>query len=132
MATPASGCIARYADRPTRTVLDPVMGDEGRLYVAEDIVSAYRDLLPHADLILPNAFEAELLSETKITDMHSLIAAITKLHKTYQVPHIVVTSLRISPKSGRRLSNTETDTLVVVGSSCRKGRQICGVNGQYC
>lgn len=94
------------------------MGDEGRIYVAEDIVPAYRSLLPHADLILPNAFEAELLSEQKITDMLSLVSAITKLHLTYQIPHIIVTSLRISPKSGRRMSNTETDTLVVVGSSC--------------
>jgi len=100
------------------------MGDEGRLYVAEDIVPAYRSLLPHADLILPNAFEAELLSEMKITDMDSLIAAITKLHKTYQIPHIVVTSLRISPKTGRRMSNVDTDTLVVVGSTYRSGRTV--------
>lgn len=40
-------------------VLDPVMGDEGRIYVAEDVVPAYRSLVPHADLILPNQFEAE-------------------------------------------------------------------------
>lgn len=107
-----------------RAVLDPVMGDEGHLYVAEDIVPAYRALLPHADLILPNAFEAELLSEMKIADMESLVAAIEKLHKTYQVPHIIVTSLRISPQSGRRLSNTHRDNLIVVGSSCRKGLRL--------
>ena len=112
----------QHTDAASRTVLDPVMGDEGRLYVAEDIVPAYRALLPHADLILPNAFEAELLSEMKITGMDSLIAAITKLHKTYQVPHIVVTSLRLSTKTGRRMSNTETDSLVVVGSTCRTGK----------
>lgn len=40
-------------------VLDPVMGDNGRIYVAEDVVPAYRSLLHHADLILPNQFEAE-------------------------------------------------------------------------
>ena len=40
-------------------VLDPVMGDNGRIYVAEDVVPAYRSLMPHADLILPNQFEAE-------------------------------------------------------------------------
>lgn len=40
-------------------VLDPVMGDNGKLYVAEDVVPAYKSLLPHADLILPNQFEAE-------------------------------------------------------------------------
>lgn len=40
-------------------VLDPVMGDNGRLYVAQDVVPAYKGLLEHADLILPNQYEAE-------------------------------------------------------------------------
>lgn len=40
-------------------VLDPVMGDNGRLYVAEDVVPAYKTLIRDADLILPNQFEAE-------------------------------------------------------------------------
>ena len=40
-------------------VLDPVMGDNGRLYVAETVVPAYKSLLHYADLILPNQFEAE-------------------------------------------------------------------------
>jgi pyridoxine kinase len=40
-------------------VLDPVMGDNGSLYVAQDVVPTYKRLLSHADLILPNQFEAE-------------------------------------------------------------------------
>lgn len=40
-------------------VLDPVMGDNGKLYVAEDVVPAYKNLIKDADLILPNQFEAE-------------------------------------------------------------------------
>ena len=40
-------------------VLDPVMGDNGKLYVAEDVVPAYKSLVRDADLILPNQFEAE-------------------------------------------------------------------------
>lgn len=40
-------------------VLDPVMGDNGRVYVAPDVVPAYKSLVPYADLILPNQFEAE-------------------------------------------------------------------------
>ena len=43
-------------------VLDPVMGDNGRLYVAEDVVPAYKKLMPCADLILPNQFEAECVA----------------------------------------------------------------------
>jgi pyridoxine kinase len=40
-------------------VLDPVMGDQGQLYVNEDVVPAYKNIICHADLILPNQFEAE-------------------------------------------------------------------------
>lgn len=40
-------------------VLDPVMGDQGRLYVNNDVVPAYKKVIPYADLILPNQFEAE-------------------------------------------------------------------------
>ena len=35
------------------------MGDQGKLYVNEDVVPAYKALLRDADLILPNQFEAE-------------------------------------------------------------------------
>jgi pyridoxine kinase len=43
-------------------VLDPVMGDNGNLYVAQDVVPAYKRLIDHADLILPNQFEAEYVT----------------------------------------------------------------------
>ncbi|PVH93227.1 Ribokinase-like protein [Periconia macrospinosa] len=77
-------------------VLDPVMGDNGKLYIPEDEVPEYKTLLRDADLILPNQFEAELLSDTTITDLNSLAAAIQVLHKTYQVPHVIITSLRLT------------------------------------
>ncbi|KAI9784173.1 MAG: putative pyridoxal kinase [Geoglossum umbratile] len=91
-------------------VLDPVMGDEGRLYVNEDVVPAYKGLLHMADMILPNQFEAEILSGIKIDSLPALKAAITTLHVKYHIPHIIITSLR--------LPNTPK-TLTVVGSTFR-------------
>lgn len=65
-AVAAVGDIAKQLREKTRDapgkffwVLDPVMGDHGRIYVAEDVVPAYKTLVSHADLILPNQFEAE-------------------------------------------------------------------------
>lgn len=78
-------------------VLDPVMGDNGRIYVAEDTVPAYKNLLKDADLILPNQFEAELLSDVKIHDLASMEQAISKLHKVYTLPHVLITSIRLPP-----------------------------------
>ncbi|KAI0593832.1 Ribokinase-like protein [Biscogniauxia sp. FL1348] len=76
-------------------VLDPVMGDNGRIYVAEDVVPAYQSLVHHADLILPNQFEAELLSGVKITDSASLERAVEVLHEKFNIPHIVITSVSL-------------------------------------
>ncbi|KAI9845801.1 MAG: putative pyridoxal kinase [Sclerophora amabilis] len=91
-------------------VLDPVMGDQGKLYVDEEVVPAYKNLLRDADLILPNQYEAELLSSTPITDLSSLTAAITTLHQTYQIPHILITSVRFPATS---------PTLSIIGSTTR-------------
>jgi pyridoxine kinase len=41
------------------------MGDNGKLYVAEDAVPAYKSLIKDADLILPNQFEAECVPRYK-------------------------------------------------------------------
>ncbi|KAI3334744.1 Ribokinase-like protein [Ustulina deusta] len=116
-------------------VLDPVMGDNGKIYVAEDVVPAYQSLIHHADLILPNQFEAELLSGVKITDSASLERAIEVLHDTYNLPHIVITSVSLpirsasqTPSSTRPASPTQsqppiTSTMSVVGSTRTSDRK---------
>jgi len=120
--------------RPFFWVLDPVMGDNGKIYVAEDVVPAYRGLVPYADLILPNQFEAELLSDVKITDSASLSQAIHVLHERYKIPHIVITSVSLPLGGGSGNTSTTpsissrphspvqsvaptTKTMSVVGSS---------------
>ncbi|EKD19353.1 uncharacterized protein L3040_009207 [Drepanopeziza brunnea f. sp. 'multigermtubi'] len=91
-------------------VLDPVMGDNGKLYVAEDVVPAYKELIKDADLILPNQFEAETLSGVRIVDMDTLKQAIATLHQQYKIPHIIITSIAL-PTPGA------TPSLSVVGST---------------
>lgn len=45
---------------------------------------------------LPANMNDRLLSDTPITDLKSLAAAIQVLHKTYRVPHVIITSLRLT------------------------------------
>ncbi|KAL8765797.1 MAG: hypothetical protein Q9209_007236, partial [Squamulea sp. 1 TL-2023] len=96
--------------RLPHVVLDPVMGDEGRIYVDEDVVPAYKGLLRDADLILPNHFELELLSDIKIGSMSDLTNAMTKLHRDHRIPHIIVTSVRFDSSS---------PVISVIGSTSR-------------
>lgn len=126
------GLIARERKLQTATtpgsffwVLDPVMGDNGRIYVAEDTVPAYRSLLKDADLILPNHFEAELLSGVTIKDTASIRQAVTVLHQTHRVPHILITSVRLSSLETNSLdSSTSTSAnLSVIGSTATSTHQ---------
>lgn len=100
------------------------MGDDGHLYIPEDEVPAYKSLLRDADLILPNQFEAELLSDTKIHNLSDITKAIGALHRSYQIPHIVITSLRLESETDETLPtktkdvDPASDRLTIVGSTC--------------
>ncbi|CCX16343.1 Similar to Putative pyridoxal kinase C18.10; acc. no. O74860 [Pyronema omphalodes CBS 100304] len=76
-------------------LLDPVMGDQGRLYVSEAVVPVYKELLPHADLIVPNQFETELLTGITINSLASVSQAIDAIHSTYGLPHVIITSITL-------------------------------------
>jgi len=61
-------------------LVDPVMGDHGRLYVPQDVADAIRAaLLPRASCITPNGFELGLLSGQTVTGIDSAIAAARSL-----------------------------------------------------
>ncbi|KAG8221132.1 Ribokinase-like protein [Butyriboletus roseoflavus] len=80
-------------------LLDPVLGDSGKLYVSEDCVSAYRQMLPLATIITPNWFEVEVLTEVSLTGLASLHAALRKLHDIYCVRNVVISSIPLSKLS---------------------------------
>lgn len=108
-----------------------MMGDEGQLYIPEDEVPVYKSLLHDADLILPNQFEAELLSGTKTDTLPNVAKAVASLHREYQIPHIIITSIRLSsladqngvdglPSTNTNGSRTDGETqemLSIIGST---------------
>ncbi|KAI0351324.1 Ribokinase-like protein [Trametes cingulata] len=110
-------------------LLDPVLGDSGRLYVAPEVVPIYRDALPLATIITPNWFEVEVLTDIKITDPASLRQAIRTLHETYRVPHVVISSIPLKPWLTELLpahlrppqDSTDTDYLACIASSRTDG-----------
>ena len=65
---------------PKMTVLvDPVMGDDGKLYVSNELVLNYPRLIKMASIITPNGFEAEVLSGIKVENK-SVDRVFDKLH----------------------------------------------------
>ncbi|KAG5889016.1 hypothetical protein JTB14_033945 [Gonioctena quinquepunctata] len=63
-------------------VCDPVLGDQGQLYVPKELIPIYKEsVLPLAYIITPNLFETELLTDTTIKNMGDIWKAIDILHK---------------------------------------------------
>ena len=76
-------------------ILDPVLGDNGRIYVDNKLVTAIRDnLLPLASFITPNQFELGLLAEQPVFDIPSSdIAAKHLLNKYQNLISVVATGI---------------------------------------
>lgn len=93
-------------------VCDPVMGDAGQFYVPEELMPVYRDqILPQADIITPNQFEAELLSGMKITNEKEAFKAMKILHER-GTKTVVITSSELG----------DDDTLIALGSAMNDGQ----------
>jgi pyridoxine kinase len=62
----------RAANNEALWVLDPVIGDRGRVFVREGVPDFIRDVaMPNADILTPNAFELEYLSGRKPATLQS-------------------------------------------------------------
>ncbi|KAI5476120.1 pyridoxine kinase [Pseudohyphozyma bogoriensis] len=97
----ALSVVARTVDRlrainPNLVyVLDPVMGDDGRIYVSESVIPIYKSLMPKATCATPNYFEAELLTDVKILDLASLRLALRTFHERYRIPNVVISAVSL-------------------------------------
>ncbi|KAL6520124.1 hypothetical protein OROHE_017267 [Orobanche hederae] len=76
-------------------VCDTVLGDEGKLYVPQDMVSLYREkVVPVASMLTPNQFEAELLTGSRIASELDGRDACNILHAAGP-SKVVITSINI-------------------------------------
>lgn len=73
-------------------VCDPVMGDNGRLYVDERVVESYKKVIEYVDIITPNQYETELLCGIKINEEKDVIKCLdVLLHKGVKI--VIITSV---------------------------------------
>lgn len=101
LGDPASGAIVldtvaavKAAAPGALYCLDPVMGDDGRIYVAPPLVRFFRETaLPVADLIVPNAFEAGLLLGEPTVEAKDARSALERLRRI-GTDRVVITGIR--------------------------------------
>ncbi|XP_033193438.1 pyridoxal kinase isoform X2 [Bombus vancouverensis nearcticus] len=95
-------------------VCDPVMGDNGKMYVPEALKEIYREeIVPLADIVVPNQFELELLSNIKINTMSELQDAVTVLHKIGPQT-VAVSSTEINDKLTAIISTNKENKLIKI------------------
>lgn len=76
-------------------VCDPVMGDDGKLYVPTELVAIYREkVVPVASMLTPNQFEAELLTGFRIVAEKDGREACNILHASGP-SKVVITSINM-------------------------------------
>ena len=87
--------IARWQDaRAGLYLLDPVMGDAGRLYVDTGLVTAITEkLLPLATCVTPNGYELSLLSGLRVDDLESATLAAETLLERHSLRAVVATGI---------------------------------------
>ncbi|XP_053397690.1 pyridoxal kinase-like [Mercenaria mercenaria] len=105
-------------------VCDPVMGDNGKMYVPEELMPVYRDVIvPKADIVTPNQFEAELLTGIKITSEAEALKAMQCLHDKGPKT-VVLSSTNLGLKDSKDSKGSE-DVLVALASSVKNGDKEC-------
>jgi pyridoxine kinase len=96
LASPAQALAVRrivetvkVANADALYICDPVIGDDGNLYVSSVLAETVRDaLLPLADMVTPNAFECAWLAGAAET----ALADLAVLARSFPVPAALVTS----------------------------------------
>ncbi|GAA6043306.1 hypothetical protein JCM8097_001176 [Rhodosporidiobolus ruineniae] len=103
-------------------VLDPVMGDDGRIYVSESVIPIYKALLPRANCATPNYFEAELLTDVKILDAASLKLALRTFHERYNIPNIVISAVSLSASELAKLGFVDSPSSEAIPAPTAPGQ----------
>jgi pyridoxine kinase len=94
---------------------DPVLGDsEGGIYVAPELVGFYRRAMAEADIVTPNRFELEVLTEQPVRNEAEALAALDL---------ILAPGPRMALCTGLEVANGEIATIISIsGAAFATGR----------
>lgn len=100
----AEECFDEFSAEGAKIIIDPVFGDNGKLYGGFDLnyVAAMRKLLRRADVILPNVTEAAFLTQTEYSENYdeSFVEGLGCELKKITDGKIIITGAEIGGKIG--------------------------------
>uniref|UniRef100_A0A8C1VGK1 Pyridoxal kinase n=1 Tax=Cyprinus carpio TaxID=7962 RepID=A0A8C1VGK1_CYPCA len=105
-------------------VCDPVLGDHGSMYVPQNLHPVYKNkVVPVADIITPNQFEAELLTGKNISTEKDAVEVMDLLHKMGP-DTVVITSSDLPPRLGDRFLVSFGSQRILMPDGTRKTQRI--------
>lgn len=123
--------LKSHNDDKVRFVCDPVFGDDGKLYVPEELVDIYRrEVIPLANVCTPNQFEVEQLTGISIKTLEDATRSCVALHDLGP-ELVVITSMMLSSDGSNEndkvmtILASERVTLVENGSTTTQDRVYC-------
>jgi pyridoxine kinase len=109
-------CSLKKQNKDVIYLCDPVMGDNQKIYVKQEVVSFFKKFITQQgsliDIITPNQFEAELLSNIKIKKFNDLKKVAKDFHDK-KIATIVITGVKLDEfkdKIGTFVSDQENDS----------------------
>jgi len=110
--------------KPALVVVDPILGDNGKLYVAEATAQAIKThLVPLATVLTPNVFELSWLAARAIGNEADAVAAVRALGQ----PEVIVTSV----PAGEKLLTLRVTADAVQQVASTKREQVPHGTGDY-
>lgn len=120
----AEKCFDLFSAKGAKVIIDPVFGDNGKLYGGFDLeyVAAMRGLLKRADIILPNVTEACFLTDTEYRETHdeAYINALADKLFALTGKTVIITGVELGSKIGEFILSDGKREYVLLGKEPRK------------
>lgn len=120
----AERCFDLFSAKGAKVIIDPVFGDNGKLYGGFDLeyVAAMRGLLKRADVILPNVTEACFLTNTEYRETHDEAYINALADKLYGLTGktVIITGVELGGKIGEFILSEGKREYVLLGKEPKK------------
>ena len=111
----AEQCFDKFSADGAKVIIDPVFGDNGKLYGGFDLqyVAAMRKLLRRADIILPNVTEACFLTETEYRQDYDeqFISELCKKLEKITSAQIIITGVEFGGRISEAIHGAKDELL---------------------
>ena len=120
----AEKCFDDFSADGAKIIIDPVFGDNGKLYGGFDMnyVAAMRKLLRRADVIVPNVTEACFLTECEYRETHddNYVKIIAEKLRSLTGGTVIITGVEIGGLIGEFILNGDRSEYVLLNKEPQK------------